>query len=749
MNYVTCISPSDGSIVSEQLLDSMHLLWEDNRETDKYVVSLYEISPNRINGAAILLEEKTTVDNTFSILGFDAKLKDEKFYGWNVRSSRDKERKDAQVYLFKYKEGQMATTVSRVMERVPSDYELNWGTTEKRGNEITRDLFSRAIKQNLSSLLNDYPSLRKYISNSNNLFLDDTVLDADEMRLFESLLICIGQLEGITYLPYDEGRREARPNTLDKKLDNGTFIDVVKNTSKTTEILDTKKWFYNGIGSNGMQKIRNYMEMLSNMPPKEAYVSDIIIENNRSPVISSLTARNDHEQDLTIDVSWDVEAFPTSRAVVTVVSDSSSEDVWMYKVDCTYTCNGNTTQSTKYYQKSDFVDGRKIVLLENLQSITPAGAESRITANVTAIDNRRNLSYTTEKTLYLNRNNTFPMGVDYFEMESQLTDSSSTGYNVNGQWVQQHRGTGKNKTYTANREFGKAWHRVRYTDKNGRVSDWEYASSAVIFDSLTLPDAPTGLWFNAITHNSFNFWWNHAPRADYYEVECNSNNITYPVHGNNGTWYSEAYGVRPQTKYQCWVRSVNRRGKSAWSSAYVTTANPPEVDIWQTASHSWTGQRKPGGTYGQWLNVWDCWQGAGIKTTNADQYGGVWYFNKDAIRNAAGGRWVKEAYLEVKCHEVAGGGGSKIYLYTHTHEAGTGGNMLDRISGNGGDGGPYVPGNTIYAGQTVRIPLSRVYIDRMMGARSFNGLHCYRPVGKSWRGPVAKFSGNARIILKF
>ncbi|UNY39812.1 structural protein [Bacillus phage vB_BauM_KLEB27-3] len=574
-----------------------------------------------------------------SSIGYTFSLNTE--YMWDVKTWNKANKESDFSYRAKF-----------IYRRCPNGDQLDWNTTDPKMNESVKNTYYfTEIKTNLMKLLKDYKDYDKNIEDKiNRLFTTEVVPLRQDFDDLQDILVYIGTKEGIEFTIKNRrvteekrpnlifGRFDGAPKDYDLRAARGDFELEIYEALKLIE------WIEDGLGVTDLSKIKGYIKMLEMIPPQPISKVRMNMQAADMYQMKSITASNDGVNDNTIDVAWTVNGISGIKGYFYYDDMSPSEDVRLYDLEFEY-AHQTGSFKTRYFMTPDDIKKYSEMSFDlnwhGLFTTIEGVQKSFQTMKITAVDFRNNKSapYNLKKTY--NSNFKTPIGVKEYQVEYQKSALTASSYSTSGKWDRVYTGSKLNTTYKVSGAEGKLWHRVRVVDKSGLISNWMYASKAVVWDPLKPPGKVKNPRTKDHTTNSMVVYWDATPNCESYEVSRFWENII----GSTTGLQKKDTGLKANTKYNYYVRGVNRKGKGPWTPTSGKTKPNVKEAIWTTwHTHTWSDKRG-------WMpqtghNHTMVYQGKASSAVGNNR--GMFYFNHADIWKVIGGKKIVSISIEVQ-----------------------------------------------------------------------------------------------------
>jgi hypothetical protein len=539
---------------------------------------------------------------------------------------------------------------------------ITWSTDyPESGQIITKGSKFSELKSNLSILLDSYSGVSYRIrEKANDLFSGKIVPSKKDFNDLQDIIEFIGTKEGIEYKT-TRTRNGARKHevmlnpTPARKYNVEDTVFTPFSTIPNPEIkpsnLNVIEWVSDSLGASDINKVIAYINYLTQISPKPINKLSFNLSSSSMYQITSLSVSSDGEEDKTIDNAWDISDMPNNISRISFDELSSSPDIWFYDCQFSYGPNG-MYKSRIFLRPEDIIDTSGIAerLFNNNwdELFSDRDLSSALLKfEMAVVDNYANISPVKEVSKTFSSNFKVPIGVERYILETQKTDLGSTAYSTGGTWYEKYNGSNKSKTYTITGNEGRLWHRVMAVDKSGLKTDWFYDSSPITFDPLDPPSKPTNFRQTGKGVDYVELKWNESARAESYELW--SEEGYGAKYQDDSTTYQKVNNLNDDTKYDFFVRAVNRKGKSGWVKGYATTDADVKETTWNSLhAHSWRdnwGWRSSQGVNHTYVYQGE-WNGYG-------NHKGLWYFNYNDIKNVTSGKEIVSVW--VQCKRIRGG----------------------------------------------------------------------------------------------
>lgn len=640
----------------------------------------------------------------------------------------------------------------------PQRPSITWSPSSPKAYEpVQKASRFNEIRANLLVLLSNYgPAGAQMLARASNLFTGEVVPSKLDFQELQDIIQFIGVQESIEYRTTIVNGDTVRHEVLlapqpGRKYDISNPLFSAFSTTPSSaprQALDVISWVGDGLGVSDIEKIIDYINYLTTIPPNTAESLSFTIPDAQMYSMTNVTARSDGRTDATIDVSWSSGNAPSVRARINFDTLSNSRDVWFYECRFFYGPNGRFS-SHLFFRPIDLSLENNRTFDMNWSGLYTANnlSTARLQFEMFTIDHYGNISPKRTITKTWSANLRVPLGVSRYVLETNKTSLTEvSGPYVNRTWTQQYSGPNTSRTYTVSNGEGNMWHRVKVVDLSGLESNWMYASGHVVFDPLTAPAAPTNFRVTATTTNSISLAWNASARAEKYQVRRDSTTGTL-IHDASGTTRTDSNRVQ-NTSYTYHLRAVNRVGNSSWVRVTGRTQSASETRTWtSTSSKSWRdnwGWRNDNSRVyqGEWCEI----AGSPNQTASAGtcwgKHRGFWYFNHSDIRNRLNGKTVTNVRLWIKRENTHHGyyHDQTVHLWMHNMDSG------DRPATPSVSHHYAVPDPRFAMGDEAWIDLPLAYATRIRDG-SMKGIGVYVP---NWgRLPYMYFSGTARLEITY
>lgn len=738
------LSPCFGSLISPDILSSYKFSWQPPSTQSSFVITLYSSNQTTVlktyNGTGSISQL------TASTLGYT--FVNGTTYYWDVSVNGGTKSTKAK---FAYK-----TKAQR-----PS---ISWTTTEPKAyDEVFLAGRLQEIKNNTLILLGKYDSVdSKITAKANGLFQGEVVPSRKDFNNLEDVLQYIGKQEEVTYNFSVNGWVDIRTDhgpTRKWDVTDSSFsaYDYSVGTNDTAPNLNIPLWVVDSLGVSDLDNITTYINWLANRQPAPVEDFSITMGSTDMYDITTITASHSGTTDATIDVSWTVEPMPSTNGTINFTTMSSSNNIWFYETRFSYGPNG-VYKATLFFDEATLPEGSTITFDAGWSTLytedTLDNAMQKM--EIYVVDQSANISELRSVTKSYNSNYKAPIGLDYYEMQSQLLDLSNTTYKSTGAWTGRYKSTGKSTTYNVGTKEGHLWHRVRAVDKSGLTSAWVY-SGMVTFDPLLPPTAPTALKVAQTYVNELVWSWSHGQRVEYYEVNFYGGHNNFIAAWNIGdnepiTNTTLRSGLSSSTGYVFFIRSHNRVGTSAWVSVSGYTKDGVHTKTWTaTASQSWRNNwgwsQDTNKVYqGEWCEIAGEAHPSGPVGTCWGKWKGLWYFDYADIQNTLRGKTILEIKVWINRSDTYHGYYSDQVLHLWTHDSEWHGKH------RAGDSEPMLGNHReirdpqLAKGESAWITLPTSYGDKLRDG-SASGFGLYVP---NWgRMPYVYCEPNAKVSIKY
>ena len=640
----------------------------------------------------------------------------------------------------------------------PQRPSITWSpASPKVYDPIHRTSRFNEIKANLLVLLSNYGTAgTQMIERTNNLFTGEVVPSKFDFQELQDIIQFIGVQEGIEYKTTVIDGNTVKYEVLlapqpGQKYDTSSpffssFSTLPSNASKHT--LDVISWVGDSLGVSDIEKVIDYINYLTTIPPSRAESLSFTIPTASMYSMTSVTAKSDGKTDATIDVSWNSGDAPSVRARINFDELSNSKDVWFYECRFSYGPSGKFS-SLLFFRPSDLASENNRTFDMNWSGLYTATnlSTARLQFEMFTVDHYANISPRRSVTKTWSSNLKVPLGVSHYILQSNKSGLSETSGPYTGRtWTQQYSGSNKSRTYTTTSAEGNLWHRVKVVDKSGLESEWRYASGYIVFDPLTAPAAPTNFRVTGTTTNSISLAWNTSARAEKYQVRRGSTTGTL-IHDASGTTKTDT-GRTQNTSYTYHLRAVNRAGNSSWVKVTGKTKSASVTTTWTSTSskswrNNWGWRNDTTRVYqGEWCEI----EGSPNQTASAGTCWGkhrsFWYFNHSDIRSKLSGKTVTKVRLWIKRENTYHGyyHDQTVHLWMHNMNSG------DRPATPSVSHHYPVPNPKFAKGDEAWINLPLAYATRIRDG-NMKGIGVYVP---NWgRLPYMYFNGRAKLEITY
>lgn len=580
MSINITLSPQLNSLVSPDIPASLFFKWETDGTATRYVLSLWDQKDEQ-PGKVIHTYESDSRSETLSIEEFGYEFVLGTTYYWNIKLYNEKNELiyDSLKAQFRYIScpkiempdfSAMASPAAFTKQAGPFGLvapgeELDLIIKEQFTDTIKKELYFKTLKDNLTKFATGFYSYKTELYNQiDQLFLGDVVPSRDDFTLLQKILRKMGEIQGITY--HSNGT-ETRPSGITRKIDGRIIGDPGSGhtpgwVAANTPYLDVIGKVEDSLGISDLFHISQYLEMLTNIPPKS--ISSVSIDypgRGMYQLDTFLVTYFGEKRDFQ-DIS--LSANPTIDTLVSFyVGSSPSPDAWVYLINLEY---GNRRDTELYFTRSEMGSGRWFHWdYADLAYYNGIGVSGQV------IDYYGNLSSSYGDWLGYDASRPIPRGVSHYEVEMATTGANPIDWTYIGGYFQIYSGDFPGYRNYLRFDYGAAWYRGRVVDKSGMVSDWRY-DGPFIYDPLEPPGPVTGLNYTNVSQKSWTFNWDATPTADKYIIKI-------PSGEERDTWSTNwvAPSVSDSTTYTCSIRACNRKGCGPWSTKSVTTPGYPPI----------------------------------------------------------------------------------------------------------------------------------------------------------------------------
>lgn len=700
-NRAEGLSPCYYSLASPDIPASYVFRWTSPGTQTSATIRIYSSTKALLH---TYTHSSSTQSVDMSLVGYS--FTDETIYYWTVTPQNG---------TTVYEDSVMAKFI---YASAPQEPRIAWSTTSPKRNDIvSKSTRFEEVKSNLLTLLSNYSVVSNAIMDkANGLFTGNVIPSRNDFRDLQDVIEYLGEKEGIQYPSDDEN-------------------------------LHVSTWVGDGLGISDLDKVVNYINYLTTIPPKEVQDIGFTVPESTMYSMTSVTASSDGKEDSTIDVSWDSGGVTSVNALINFTSLSPSKDVWFYESTFSYGPNGKyksllffrpTDLSTETSRSFD-ANWHRLYTKDNIGS-------ARLEFEMFTVDHYGNMS--TKRTAVKTWSSNFkvPLGVSHYVLEAQRSSLSETsGPYTSRPWYQKYSGSNKNSGYTITSANGNLWNRVKVVDKSGLESDWMYATGYISFDPLKAPGKPGNFRVTGSTTSSLSFAWNAVSTAESYELRTEKEGtIVY-----EGTKLSTtATGLNDNTSYDFYVRAKNRAGNSDWVEVIGKTKNAEVTKVWtSTGSKSWRnnwGWRNDNSRVyqGEWCEIAGSPNQTAPAGTCWGKHRGFWYFNYSDIQNNLSGKEIVSIRVWIKRANTYHGHYDDQTVHMWMHNL----NSSDRPSTPSVGHHYEVPDPQFSKGEETWINLPKSYGERLRDG-TMKGLALYVP---DWgRMPYMYFSGTAKIEITY
>ena len=423
--------------------------------------------------------------------------------------------------------------------------DLEWPAGPESYEYIGTRRYFQEIRENALLVLSDYvintDAERKIEAAARNLFTGDIVPSRTDFVSLENILGFIS----------------------DKEMTHKDEVDGL---------------IEDGLGAEDIHKIYSFFDRLTQISPQTPNNVSLSFDGVEPLYITSGSAKNNGEADLSIDVSWTVSSLKTASCIINV-GNELSEDVAYYRFVLTQGYNDYYFHQPLYFRLSDInAMGRKISIpMEHpLYHHLTHSKKGQYSIEAVSFDKRGQSSPRYAKSYSVAN---IPLGVSYFNLRAQRHDLQDNAI-LNG-WYDIYNGPNNAYVHNVAASATGTWrYAVRVIDINGTSSNWLYLTDRVRIDPLKPPAAPK-VYVHSTTTSQIIYGWSAVPTAEYYEVDkyYNYNTIIKTTDGH--------FTLEPlleNTPYNIRVRAVNRAGASAWTTCQGRTKAKPIQNVMETRS---------------------------------------------------------------------------------------------------------------------------------------------------------------------
>lgn len=695
------LSPCYNSLASPDIPESHFFRWEWSGQTSA-TITIYDTN-------------KTTVLKTYNVSGSTQEVDmatigytftKGKTYWWKVKAQNSQ---DSVVAKFLYDACPVAPTIT-------------WNHIPQPGDVIVSNTYFEEIKTNVNRILSDYDNVpNNLVTSVNSLFTDGTVPSRNDFRTLESV------------------------------------IDYLSITLEDTSSIDVDGPVLDSLGVTDLEAIRNHIDRLITIKPLPMSNLSIDIPEPTMYKVYGIDVKNDGRTDPMMDVTWSVEPVPNYNGKITFGKVSPSRDVRYYRAIFEYGPSNNPFSSELYYKKENMYNGRVDTFETNWDGIYTASTLglAKQSLQVFTVDHRGNESNPVTVTKTFGSNFKAPLGVDYYELSVQKAPLSDTAPDKNGKWATVAKPTKTSHTHKVSGGENRIYLRVRAVDYSGLMTDWIY-DNGITFDPLLPPDTPKNFRVHEARTTSLVFRWDAAARATSYEfrAEKDSANI------DTGTdTQSTGSGLKPNTKYDFFVRAKNRVGYSNWASVVGKTKSARATkEKTATKGKSWnsgynsirTGRRIEGPHWrtegdglvyqGEWVEIQGSPHQSGPAGQGWGKHKGMWIFDSAYWRNTLKGKKIIKVEIWVKRKGYYHGyyDDQTPTFWLHNYD--------NFPKGEPSFFSKYKPSKDFDLGESGWVTLPNSYGEQIRDNKA-KGIGIY--VDKSGRLPYIKFYDNAKLRITY
>lgn len=651
------LSPSYGSFIDKDISETYSIKWQPREKQTQAIVYLYnasgsQLASHTVSGGATTLSP----DTLYGIYALNTA------YYWAIKTHNGTAWSDTTEKQLFY------------VRSIPKGTPITWTTNPKSNQVIIKNNDLLDIKTNIIRLMSSYgPITSSDQRKIDSLFTGIIVPLREDFNSIQYLLQVIGEKEGIAY-KNDAGYyhiTEKRPNRDSKKwsdtqgaLSNTWGLQGFSNTIQ----LEVIKWLNDGLGVSDIHNVRSYLHMLTNAPPLEPTGVNIHTKDAQMYTMKSISATSDGRLDATVDLNVSVNPMTENSSLISFGVLSKSKDIRFYEIKISYGPLG--TYNQKIYMRKEDVENKNLTLQTKWSDLFDANtlSKARHTVEIVAIDKYNNMSTPLKKEKTYGSNYVVPIGFKSFEIESQKTAMTSTSYDDKN-WSFLYSGTKSSFELKASGREGKYFYRARAVDLSGLKTDWVY-SGGVLFDPLLAPDTPKTFTVTATTDSTISLSWSSSTRAEKYELRTAKTGGTLLQNTSSRTY--KRTGLNDNTRYNFYVRAVNRRGSSAWKHVSGKTKVGIVEKIWtDTHTHSYIaeGVAKPGYLGNEGKGHTYVYHGSKSTKYRGMNYKGIVYFDYGNIRSTLKGKEILNVWIELE--RIKGGSssaGKPMFFLGNTRE---------------------------------------------------------------------------------